>query len=96
LHVFRSLEPDEQPECPDERLSHTERAELDKTRRKLGNKGQILFAGGDIPEAVCRQARKLQADLLVLGRSPKADDVGATRSTVYTISRKSPCPVVSI
>ena len=96
LHVFRSLESDEPPECPDEWLSHTEREELDKVKRKLGKEVQNLFTGGEIPEAVCREAKKLQADLLVIGRSPRADDVGITRSTVYTIIRQSLCPVVSI
>lgn len=67
-----------------------------KVELKLGKEGQILFAGGDVPEAVCCQAKKLQADLVVIGRSPKADDVGITRTTSFTIIRESPCPVVSI
>jgi nucleotide-binding universal stress UspA family protein len=96
LHAIRSFESEGQPDSPDEWLSHVERQELAKVKRKLGNEGQILFAGGDIPEAVCRQAKKLGADLLVIGRSPKADDAGTARTTSFTIIRKSPCPVVSI
>ena len=94
LHVFRSRESDEPPDHPDEWLSHAEREELEKARRKLGAAVQILLAGGDIPEAVCRQAAKLHADLVVIGRSPKAGDVGTTRIADYI--RKSPCPVVRI
>jgi nucleotide-binding universal stress UspA family protein len=96
LHVFPSLESDEPPDCLDAWLSHTERDELDKIKRKLAKKDHLIFTGGDIPEVVCRYARKLQADLLVVGRSPKADEVGITRATGYTIIRKAPCPVVNI
>lgn len=96
LHVFRSLESDEPPDNLEPWLSHTERDELDKVKQKLVKEGHLLFAGGNIPDVICRQARKLQANLLVIGRSPKADEVGITRATDYTVIRKSPCPVVNI
>jgi nucleotide-binding universal stress UspA family protein len=94
--MFRSLESGEQPGSPNEWLSQMDREELCKVERKLGKEGQILFAGGDLPEAICYQADKLHADLVVIGRSPKADDVGTTHTTSFTIIRESPCPVVSI
>jgi nucleotide-binding universal stress UspA family protein len=98
LHVFRNRESDPPPDDPNTWLSHAEREELEKARQKLGATAQILFAGGNIPEAVCRQAAKqaakLHADLVVIGRSPKAGDVGTTRIADYI--RKSPCPVVRI
>ena len=96
LHVLRSLESEEEPDSPDEWLSQTDRDELGKVKRTLGEESQILFAGGDVPEAVCRKAKELHADLVVIGRSPKAGDVGTTRTTSFTIIRESPCPVVSI
>jgi len=96
LHVIRSFESEGQPDSPDEWLSHVERGELAKVKRKLGKEGEVLFVGGAIPEAVCRQAKRLRADLLVIGRSPKADDVGTARTTSFTIIRGSQCPVVSI
>jgi nucleotide-binding universal stress UspA family protein len=77
-------------------LSQTDREEVGRIQQRLGKDGRVLFAGGNIPEAVCSQAKKLQADLLVIGRSPKADDVGAARTASSTIVRESPCPVVSI
>ena len=92
LHVIRSHESDEPPDDPDEWLSHAEREELEKAKLKLGATGEIRFAGGDISESVCRQATKLHADLVVIGRSPKAGEVGTTRIADYI--RKSPCPVV--
>jgi nucleotide-binding universal stress UspA family protein len=96
LRVLRSFESEEQPDSPDEWLSQVEREELGKVERKLGKEGRVLFAGGDVPEAVCRQANDLHADLLVIGRSPKADDVGTAHTTSFTIIRESPCPVVCV
>jgi nucleotide-binding universal stress UspA family protein len=96
LHVLRNFESGEQPDSPQERLSRMDREELDKVKRILGKEGQILFAGGDIPEAVCRQAKELHADLVAIGRSPKADDAGTARTTSFTIIRESSCPVVNI
>jgi nucleotide-binding universal stress UspA family protein len=96
LHVLRSFESEEQPDSPDEWLSGMDREELGRVKREVGKDGQVLFAGGDVPKAVCRQAKELHADLVVIGRSPKADDVGIARTTSFTIIRESPCPVVSI
>jgi nucleotide-binding universal stress UspA family protein len=96
LHVLRSFESEEQPDSPDEWLSGMDRDELAKVRRTAGEDSQILFAGGDIPKAVCRQAKNLHADLVVIGRSPKADDAGTARTISFTIIRESPCPVVSV
>jgi len=96
LHVFRSLEPGEQADSPDEWLSQMDRDEICKVERELGKEGQILFAGGNVPEAVCCQAKKLHADLLVIGRSPEPDDVGTARTTSFAIVRESPRPVVCV
>lgn len=96
LHVFRGLESGEQPDSPDEWLSQMERDEIGRIRERSGIESRILFAGGDVPEAICRQAKNLNADLVVIGRSPKADDVGTARTTSFTIIRESPCPVVSV
>jgi len=96
LHVFQSLEPGQPPEQPAEWLSQTERNELDRVIRKLNGTGRVVFDGGDIPEAICKQALKARADLLAIGRSPKEGDVGAGRTKVRTIMSKAPCPVVRV
>jgi nucleotide-binding universal stress UspA family protein len=96
LHVLRSFESEGQPDSPDEWLSQMDRDEIGRIRQRLGKESQIGFAGGDVPEAVCRQAKDLHADLVVIGRSPKADDAGTARTTSFTIIRESPCPVVNV
>jgi len=96
MHVLRSLESGEEPSFPDDWLSQVDREEIVKVKRKLRGEDRMVFAGGDVREAVCAQAKKLHADLIVVGRSPKADGVGTARTTSFTIIRESPCPVVSI
>jgi len=96
VHVIRDLESTKEPYSPDDWLSQTDREELGRIKQRLGKESQIFLAGGDIPQAVCSQAKKLHADLLVIGRSPKADDAGTARTTSFTIIRESPCPVVSV
>jgi nucleotide-binding universal stress UspA family protein len=96
LHVLRSLESGEQPDSPDEWLSQMDREELGKLKRKLGKEDQVFFVGGSVPQAVCHRAKDIHADLVVIGRSPKADDVGTARTTSFEIIREAPCPVVSV
>jgi nucleotide-binding universal stress UspA family protein len=96
VHVIRGLESSEEPYFPGDWLSQMDRQEIGEIKQRVGKEGQLLLIGGDVPEAVCSQARKVHADLLVIGRSTKAGSLGAARTTSFTIVRESPCPVVSI
>jgi nucleotide-binding universal stress UspA family protein len=96
VHVIRGLESSEEPYFPGDWLSQMDRQEIARIKEKIGKEAQLLLIGGDVPEAVCSQAKKLQADLLVIGRSIKAGSLGTAHTTSFTIVRESPCPVVSI
>jgi nucleotide-binding universal stress UspA family protein len=96
VHIFPSLEPTMGLQFPDEWLSQADREAIRDIEKRLGTQDQTILAGGDVPEAICRRAKELHADLLVIGRSPKANDVGVARTTSFTIARESPCPVLSI
>jgi nucleotide-binding universal stress UspA family protein len=96
VHVIRELDSRDELYFPDDRLSQVERREIERIKQKLGKEGQVLLVGGDVSEAVCSQAKNVHADLLVIGRSPKAGSLGTARTTSFTIIRESPCPVVSI
>lgn len=97
VHVIRELDSGDELYFPDDWLSQVERQEIDRIKQHLGTEGQMLLVGGGVPEeAVRAQAQKLHADLLVIGRSPKAGSLGPAHTTSFTIIRESPCPVVSI
>ena len=59
-----------------------------------GTHAQVMLEPGDVADAVARVVRKLNADLLVIGRGESSDARLGTHA--YDIIRKSPCPVVSI
>ena len=61
-----------------------------------GSKGEIYIEEGDAPFAVSEAARRLHADLLVIGRGSDSGLVGRLRANAYAILRESPCAVVSI
>jgi nucleotide-binding universal stress UspA family protein len=51
---------------------------------------------GDPPVVISGLARKLSADLVVLGRGASSDLAGRLRADAFDIIRLSPCPVVSV
>jgi nucleotide-binding universal stress UspA family protein len=96
VHVLHGFDSRDATDAPDDWLSAADHSEIGWIRRKLGKESGIVFVGGSMPEAICSQAAKLRADLLVIGRSPKADDVGAARTASFMTIHESPCPVVCI
>jgi nucleotide-binding universal stress UspA family protein len=63
-------------------------------QEREGTHAQIMLEPGDVSDAAARVIRRLNADLLVIGRGKSADAHLGTNA--YDIIRKSPCPVVSI
>jgi len=52
--------------------------------------------GGEVARVIGCAAQRLRADLVVIGRSADSGLVGRLRANAYSISRQSPCPVVSV
>jgi nucleotide-binding universal stress UspA family protein len=63
-------------------------------QEREGTHAQLMLEPGDVSDAAARVIRKMNADLLVIGRGKSADAHLGTHA--YDIIRKSPCPVVSI
>jgi nucleotide-binding universal stress UspA family protein len=70
--------------------------ELSALRDSLGLSAKVIVAGGGIPDAVCRQASELGADVLIAGRGTCAGRIGRLRSNAFEIIRSSPCPVITV
>jgi nucleotide-binding universal stress UspA family protein len=62
----------------------------------VGSHARVTIAVGPIKEALIEAARRLQADLLVIGRSSQPGAQGRLRDLTYAVVRDAPCPVVSV
>jgi nucleotide-binding universal stress UspA family protein len=56
----------------------------------------IRVEAGDAPKVVAAAAARVNADLIVLGRSTANDLLGRLRANAYEIIRRAPCPVMSV
>jgi nucleotide-binding universal stress UspA family protein len=66
---------------------------------KLGNGGvaaQVRIVEAEVPEAVRQAALEEEADLVVVGRGHARATVSRIWSSLYTVIRESPCPVLSV
>jgi nucleotide-binding universal stress UspA family protein len=51
---------------------------------------------GPIKDTLTEAARRLRADVLVIGRSPQSGVLGRLRDLSYAVARDAPCPVLSV
>ncbi|HUE20606.1 MAG TPA: universal stress protein [Bryobacteraceae bacterium] len=71
-------------------------AEISTLQEKAGTRAEVVLTMGPGPEMICEEARKAEADLLVIGRGADAGILGRLTGRAYSIIRQSPCPVVSV
>ena len=75
---------------------------LEEAKRKMeqlqgfvSTNAQVFIEAGNIPRAVCAAVKRVEADLLVIGRGGGAGP-GRLGLNAYGIIRESPCPVISV
>lgn len=56
----------------------------------------VLIEAGEPAAVICSAAARVRADVLVIGRGSAAGVFGRLRTNAYSITRQSPCPVVSV
>jgi len=61
-----------------------------------GSSAEVILESGEPAKSVGAVARRIGADLLVIGRGSAAGIFGRLRANAYAIIRESPCPVVSV
>ncbi|HTT62890.1 MAG TPA: universal stress protein [Bryobacteraceae bacterium] len=83
------------PEWREFLVEHAEK-EIAALQAKAGTRAEVVLTMGPGPEMICEEARKAEADLLVIGRGADAGILGRLTSHAYSIIRQSPCPVVSV
>jgi len=72
------------------------REAIQRLQETAGLNAPVCIAAGRVAEGVQREAVRLGADLLVIGRGVINDTLGRLRTHAYGIIRQSPCPVISV
>jgi nucleotide-binding universal stress UspA family protein len=71
-------------------------SQVELLRKQAGIDVPFCAAVGNVIETVTEEARREQADLLVLGRGSLPNTLGRLHTHAYGIIQQSPCPVLSV
>ena len=84
----------------EERLQSSKREAASRRVEELqaatGSHAPVSIVIGPIKDALTEAARRLRADVLVIGRSPLTGALGRLRDLSYALARDAPCPVLSV
>jgi nucleotide-binding universal stress UspA family protein len=69
---------------------------IEALKTTASSHAQVSIAIGPIRDMLTEAARRLHADVLVIGRSPQSGVLGRLRDLNYAIARDAPCPVLSV
>ena len=77
-------------------LEDRAREAIGKAQAAAGLEAPLCVGVGDIASAVRDEARKHNADLIVIGRGVIHEKLGRLRTQAHAIIRNAPCPVISV
>jgi len=83
----------------EERLQPAKReasSRIEELRSAAGSHARVSVAIGPIKDMLTEEARRLPADVLVIGRSPRSGVPGRLRDLSYALARDAPCPLLSV
>jgi nucleotide-binding universal stress UspA family protein len=84
----------------EERLQSAKRKAVGRRIEELqgaaGSRALVNIASGSIKHVLTEQARRLRADVLMIGRSLQSGVLGRLRDLSYAVARDAPCPVLSV
>jgi nucleotide-binding universal stress UspA family protein len=80
----------------EESLRKQAREEIEKLQQSTGVAAPLCVAVGEVAGAVREEARRHNADLIVIGRGILHETLGRLRTHAYGIIRHAPCPVLSV
>jgi len=69
---------------------------IEELQSAAGSRAVVRIAMGPIKHKLTEEARRLRADVLVIGRSPESGGLGRLRDLSYAVARDAPCPVLSV
>jgi nucleotide-binding universal stress UspA family protein len=101
VHVIPASAPD--PPLQLDLEEHLESAKRDGASRRIaelqgaaGSHAPVRILVGAIKEMLTEEARRLRADVLVMGRGSQSGAIGRLRDLTYALVRDAPCPVLSV
>src|SRR5271170_3451120 len=101
IHAVQALDPELPIELDLEEQVHSTERQLARQRiaelqRMVGSTTSVHIAVGPIKKALLEIARQCDADVLIIGRSPRPGAHGRMRDLTYAMVRDSPFPVLSV
>jgi hypothetical protein len=69
---------------------------IEELQAAVGSRALVNIASGSIKHELTEQARRIRADVPMIGRSPQSGTLGRLRDLSYAIARDAPCPVLSV
>jgi nucleotide-binding universal stress UspA family protein len=101
VHVIPASGPDLPAELDLEERLHSAKREaasrrIEALQTAASSHAPVSVAIGPIRDMLTEAARRLRADVLVIGRSPQPGVLGRLRDLTYAIARDAPCPVLSV
>lgn len=96
IHVCDNSGGDQLRRITEDELTGAERIGLGNVRAKLGDRGKLILAAGDLRKAVGTAWERLESDLLVIGRSQAGNEVAHVHNLGLTLAHTASCPVVMI
>jgi nucleotide-binding universal stress UspA family protein len=80
----------------EEDMRQEARRQIAKMQADAGVEAALCVAVGNVADAVREEARRHNADLIVIGRGVMNEKLGRLRTHAYGIIRHAPCPVLSV
>ncbi len=83
-------------QCPGWNRRQEAREAINRLEASAGVSAPICVTAGDVAETICGEARRHDADLIVIGRGVLHETLGRLRTHAHAIIRQAPCPVLSV
>jgi nucleotide-binding universal stress UspA family protein len=80
----------------EEDMRQEARKQITHLQMSAGVRAPLCVAVGSVAEGVREEARRHEADLILIGRGMLHETLGRLRTHSYGIIRQSPCPVLSV
>ena len=69
---------------------------IEELQSAAGSHAVVRVEIGPIKSMLTETARRLRADVVVIGRNPQTGSLGRMRDLSYAVARDAPCPVLSV